>query len=65
MVEFGHEVIKFGQKLTYWLKKQPFCQEQVTFCSKHEYKHKKAFVYKQKLACRIWSNLSKFEVKFA
>jgi hypothetical protein len=24
MVEFGHEVIKFGQKLTYWLKKQPF-----------------------------------------
>jgi hypothetical protein len=24
MFEFGHEVIEFGQKLTFWLKNQPF-----------------------------------------
>jgi hypothetical protein len=34
MVEFGHEVVKFGQKVTFWLKKQPFAQNMNTSTKK-------------------------------
>ncbi len=31
MVEFGHEVIEFGQKLTFWLKNNLFAKNRLPF----------------------------------
>jgi len=46
----GHEVIEFGQKLTFWLKNQPFLPRKGYLLIKTLIQAEKNFVFRPKLA---------------